>query len=298
MPKNNKRYKKSDKNESFIYSEAFPPDKNGRRKKISQYSLSHDILSDTKINPEDIIYKPLTLADIEEIENLHKEWFPIEYDHRYFQKIFINKHNSYFTIGAYYKIKNDKNEDKEIILGLAMCQFRPVSEYFIKHTSPESIEEICKNIDFNEEVLSYLNCEDYHCVYIMTIGVLDEFRRLHIGSKLINHIIEKALWDTLCIGIYLDVIYYNECAIKFYEKNNFRKATKLNNFYDLNGEKYDANVYLKIFTRKEKDYFRAKHYSILWKFISTCFIPPMNVFFKIIIFFLFFQCFRKKIKAE
>ena len=39
-------------------------------------------------------------------------------------------------------------QEKEIILGLALCEYRPVSEYFAKHTSREAVEEICKNIDF------------------------------------------------------------------------------------------------------------------------------------------------------
>lgn len=284
---------KKNSNKYHIFSEAFPPDKNGQRKKLLSLSSSHEILKDIQIRQEDIIYKPLSKNHIEEIKKLHKEWFPVEYDDEYFENIFINKYGSYFTIGAFYNFQN-----KEFIIGLALCEFRPVSEYFVKHTSPQAIEEICKNIDFNEEVQSYLRCQEYNCVYIMTIGVLDEYRKLHIGTNLINHIINKALSDNICIGVYLDVVYYNLSAVKFYEKNGFKKVSKLINFYDLNGNYYDCEVFLKIFSRKEKDDFRAKNYSLCRKVINILFITPMNVIYKIIIFFLFFQCFRDKIKVD
>ena len=275
-----------------IFSEAFPPDNNGGRKKLLSLSNSHNLLKDIKINKEAIIYKPISKVYINEVKKLHKEWFPVEYDDDYFQKIFENKHGVYFTIGAFY------NYDKrEIILGLALCEYRPITEYFVKHTSPKAIEEICQNINFQEEVISYLRCEDYNCAYIMTIGVLDECRKLGIGTNLINYINNKALSDKICIGTYLDVIYYNKSAIKFYEKNGFKKVTTLKNYYDLKGVYYDCEVFLKVFTRKEKDNFRDKHSSSLQKILNKLFFP-FSAFLKVIIFFLFFQCFRGKIKKE
>lgn len=282
------------KNKNFtIFSEAFPPNKNGERKKIATYSSSHDLLNGITIKSEELIYKPLSKSDIEEIKKLHKEWFPISYQDDYFQQIFENKYGTYFTIGAYYIIDN-----KEIIVGLALCEFRPVSEYFVKHTSPKAIQEICNEIDYNEEVQSYLRCQDYNCAYIMTIGVLDECRKLHIGSQLINRIIDKAMSDDICIGVYLDVVYYNSSAIKFYEKNGFKKVTTLRNYYDINENVYDCDVFLKIFTRKEKDCYRAKNYTLLRKIINMIIITPLNIVYKIIIFIFLFQCFRNKIKVD
>ena len=300
MPKT-KQKKSKPKTEHDIFSEAFPPDKDGRRPKILTYSSTHDLLkeqNDTiKMDPRKIIYKPLTEADITEIKNLHKEWFPIEYDDDYFKKIFINKYSSYFTIGAFYPIENNSTK-KEIIIGMALCEYRPVSDYFIKHTSREAIKEICHNIDFNEEVSSYLKCQDYICVYIMTIGVLDEYRKLHIGSTLIQKIYEEALIDNLCVGVYLDVIYYNKSAMIFYEKNGFKKVSTIKNYYDIKGKFYDSDVFLKVFSRKEKDEFRRKKYSLCKKLVNIFILTPMNAIYKIIFFILFFQCFRDKIKVD
>ena len=290
MPKKKNKIKKD---AIEVFSEAFPPDKSGGRKTIFSFSSYHDILKGVNISIDEIIYKPLTKFYIDEIKRLHKEWFPIDYDDDYFQKIFQNSNNSYFTIGAFYKLKG-----QEIILGMALCQYRDVSEYFIKHTSPQAINEICENIDFQEEVQSYLRCEDYICAYIMTIGVMDECRKLNIGSNLVKYVVNKALMDNICIGVYLDVICYNSCAIKFYEKNGFKKVSTIKNYYNIKGQLYDCEVFLKIFTRKEKDDFRVHNYSILRKILNKLILTPIHIIYKIIIFILLFQCFRKKIKSE
>ena len=98
-------------------------------------------------------------------------------------------------------------------------------------------------------------------------------------------------------GMKITVI-YNNSAIKFYEKNGFKKVTEIRNYYNINGNHYDSGVYLRIFTRKEKDDFRDKNSNILSKIINTVIIMPLNLVYKIIIFILFFQCFRSKIKYE
>ena len=250
MSKNNDPKKKEN---ITIFSEAFPQNKDGRRQKIRVCSQSHELLKNHSLKSNNIIYKPLSLSDLPEIKNLHKEWFPIDYDDEYFKKIFNNKNKNYFTIAAYYTLENPSDKNiKEIIIGIAMCEYRGVSDYFVKHTSKMAIQKICDNIDFNEEVYSYLKCQDYCVIYIMTIGVIDEFRKLNIGTNLIYKICEIALCEYLCIGVYLDVVDYNKSAIQFYEKNGFEKVAKIKNYYDINKNFYDADVFLKVFTRKEK----------------------------------------------
>ena len=290
---------KKTKNNYQIFSEAFPPDKRGIRKKLYPSSSTHSLLEGIKINPEEIIYKPLTKENIEEIKNLHKEWFPIDYSERFFEKLFDKDNYWCFTIGAFYNfLDKEKNEKKEIILGLALCEWIPINDYFIKHTSKEAVHEICKNINYKEEVETYLKCEEYRCVYIMTIGVLDEFRKMKIGSHILNEIINVALMDNLCVGVSLDVIYYNYSAIKFYKKNNFKKVSTIKNYYNLNGTKYDSYVFLRILTRKEKDDFRAKNSNILQKILNILILNPINFVVKIILYLLLFQCFKNKIKIK
>ena len=281
-----------------IFSEAFPPNKKGRREKQDISSSSHMLLKDTKLDPNNIIYKPLTKQDIEETKNLHKEWFPIKYSDEYFNTIFNSKEGKYFSIGAFYNIINEETkEKKEIIIGLALCEWIVGSDYFFKVFGKESALEISKNINYIEEVYSYLKYDDYHCIYIMTIGVLDEFRKMKIGSNIVERIINIGLSDKLCIGIFLDVIYYNYSAIKFYKRNEFKKVKTNKNYYNLNGTKYDAHVFLRIFSRKEKDRFRYKNSNVIKKSIDIL-LNPIFFIFKIIIFIIFLKCFRNKIKLK
>lgn len=282
-----------------ISSEAFPPNEKGERQQLLPLSTFHSILNGITINPKEIIYKPLTKNNIIEVRNLHKEWFPVEYEDEFFETIFNNNCCNYFTIGAFYNIKNNiTNENKEIILGLALCEWDNISDYFINHTNKKIIDEIYQNINKNEEIQAFLKCQIYHCVYIMTIGVMDEYRKMNIGSNILKNIYNMAIKDEICVGIYLDVIYYNKTAIKFYEKNNFKKVNEIKDYYFLNGKKYDANVYCRIFTRKEKDDFREKNRTYLTKVIYKYIINPINIIFKIILFILFvlfLHYFRKKI---
>ena len=252
-------------------------------------SSFHDILNGIIINPNKIIYKSLTKNNLMEVKNLHKEWFPIDYDDNYFETIFDNQCGNYFTIGAFYNIKN-----KEIILGLALCEWDYLSDYFINHTNPKLIEEINQNVNFHEEVKACLKCQMYHCIYIMTIGVLDGCRKMNIGSNILNNIYNIALKDNICVGIYLDVVYYNKTAIKFYEKNHFKKVKEIKNYYDLNGKYYDANVYFRIITRKEKDEFKENNNSNITKFINRFIFKPLKIMVNMILFFLLFRCFRKR----
>ena len=99
----------------------------------------------------------------------------------------------------------------------------------------------------------------------MTIGVLDEFRKMNIGSNIVQRIINIGLNDILCIGVFLDVIYFNNSAIKFYKKNLFKKVMTNRNYYNIKGNRYDAYSFLRIFTRKEKDKFRYQNSNLIKK---------------------------------
>ncbi len=278
-----------------IFSEAFPPNEKGERQQLLSLSSFHNLVHGIEINTNEIIYKSLTKNNLLEIKNLHKEWFPIEYDDSYFQVILDNPCGNYFTIGAFYNIKNcNNNENKEIILGLALCEWDSISDYFINHTNSQTIEEISKNINVNEEVIACLKCQYYHCVYIMNIGVLDEYRKMNIGSNILTQILNIALKDDICVGIYLDVINYNKSAIKFYEKNNYKKVNEIKEYYEINGKKHDAHVYLRVITRKEKDEFREKNKTSSFKFINKYIINPITYIIKGFLFILLFQCCRKK----
>ena len=237
-----------------IFSEAFPPDEKGERNNLLSYSSCHCLLNGVKIIPENIIYKPLSKNNFIEVKNLHREWFPIEYDDNYFEEVLNNNGNRYFTIGAFYNITNtNNNTNKEIIIGLAFCEYEYVVDRLNKYLSEKYLDEIYKDSNICDDLISFLKCKFYKCIYIMTIGVLDEFRQMHIGTNLLNYIYNIAMEIELCIGVYLHVIYYNEIAIKFYQKNKFKKVNKINNYYHFNNKNYDSLVFLRRIEKNEKE---------------------------------------------
>lgn len=68
-------------------------------------------------------------------------------------------------------------------------------------------------------------------VYLMTISVLDEYRRYGIGSKLLEEIIRihKNLKEVTYITLHVQIS--NLVALKFYEKHGFEKFKFLENYY-------------------------------------------------------------------
>ena len=241
-----------------VFSEAFPPNEKGERNNLLSFSPTHYLLNGITINPENIIYKPLSKDNLNEVKNLHKEWFPINYDDSFFEDILYDKGKRYFTIGAFYNINFRDNINKEIILGLAFCEHEYVVDRLNKYVDIDIFDEEYKDVNKNkfEELIQCVKCQYYKCIYIMTIGVMDEFRKMNIGTKLIEYIYNTALEIDNCIGIYLHVIYYNEIAIKFYKKNKFNKVKKIDNYYYIDGKNYDSFVFLRVIPKKEKEEYK------------------------------------------
>ena len=276
-----------------IFSDAFPPNELGERQKRNPISTTHLTLKEIKIDPNLIIYKPLTKDNINEILILHREWFPIDYETTFFEKTLNPEEKNFFSIGAFYKINN-----KEIIIGSSLCEIQEIDKKFLYHTSEDTLNKISKNISFFEEISYTFGFNNFHCFYIMTIGVIDECRSLHIGKKMLELIKKKALEDPFCVCIYLDVIFYNKIATIFYKKNNFEESSIIRNYYNLNGKYYDSFVYVHILTSSEKKEFRKKNESFCSKFWNYFFFYPFYLFIDIVTINLFCKCLRRKNKKK
>ena len=80
----------------------------------------------------------------------------------------------------------------------------------------------------------------------MTIGVVDEVRKLGIGTKLLQQI--EGLMEAKFPGVeamYLHVVSYNTAALKFYKRNDFIKVCVLEEFYEIHGKPYDGVILYK-----------------------------------------------------
>lgn len=81
--------------------------------------------------------------------------------------------------------------------------------------------------------------------YIMTLGTIPKYRNQGLGSALVQRCIQLACEDKSCGIIYLHVIKYNVGAIRFYEKLGFCRVTEIQDYYIIDGVKYNCYLYAK-----------------------------------------------------
>ncbi|RYR35814.1 hypothetical protein Ahy_A10g050914 [Arachis hypogaea] len=85
---------------------------------------------------------------------------------------------------------------------------------------------------------------DQTLVYILTLGVVDTYRKLGIASSLIKEVIKYASSISTCRAVYLHVISYNNPAIFLYKKMSFKCIRRLQGFYLINGQHYDSYLFM------------------------------------------------------
>jgi len=273
-----------------VQSDAFPPSKFGYRDKNPSFSNVHKKLINIEIKKENISYRELVKDDIEEVILLHKEWFPIDYPEEFFNKHFEEdkKEKQFFTLASVYN-----HNGEEFIVGIILCELRTEEEF--RQLVPE--ESLC-NIDIS--FLEDLNIfkPDYEFAYIMTIGVIDECRQMNLGTKLLDKLIYKMMLRPNCLAIYLHVVCYNKSAISFYKKNNFIEVTTLKNYYYINDNRYDSDVFVKFLNGQEKQLAISKNINSFTEY----FLKKIAIVFKLILFILsmgfFFRCCRRQHKLD
>ena len=69
-------------------------------------------------------------------------------------------------------------------------------------------------------------------IYILTLGVTEQYRHLGVASQLIHKVIQYAQ-SRLCRAVYLHVVDYNQAALNLYARNSFQVLATLRNFYHI-----------------------------------------------------------------
>ncbi|XP_002993121.2 N-alpha-acetyltransferase 50 [Selaginella moellendorffii] len=71
----------------------------------------------------------------------------------------------------------------------------------------------------------------YIRVYIMTLGVLPSYRRMGIGSKLLQSVLGLCQQDPRVVDVYLHVQTNNDEAMEFYKNFDFQIVDTIFNYY-------------------------------------------------------------------
>lgn len=158
--------------------------------------------------------------DIDEVKELCGDWFPVHYPEKWFIDITSNS-NRFYSLAATYKSK---------IIGMIIGETKP--------------KALCDLEDKNVLLSSTFN-DDTLVTYILSLGVVKEYRRLGIASILLQTFLSYLKSNsTTSKAVYLHVLSTNDNAIRFYEKRGFKRRSFLPKYYSISNQLKDAYCYV------------------------------------------------------
>lgn len=235
--------------EPIRLSESFPPN---TQKNNCYQALVHKTLKDVipiKFDPQNLIIRGIkTRKELEEIELLHKEWFPINYSTDYFEGVIKGRTK---CLLAELKVVKTNRISEKIIVG---CIFYDIRLAHAKYMS-FSMKDFFKT---------------FKCIYIMTIGVINEYRKHGIASMLLREAIKQTSEkeNGELKYVYLHVVEYNNSAQIFYEKNNFTLIKVKKKHYFIEEKDYDAHIYVLYLNGTKKPLTKIERLKIILKMIN------------------------------
>ncbi|XP_021574762.1 N-alpha-acetyltransferase 60 isoform X1 [Carlito syrichta] len=157
--------------------------------------------------------------DIDTVKHLCSDWFPIEYPDSWYRDITSNK--KFFSLAATYR---------GAIVGMIVAEIKNRTKIH-----KEDGDILASNFSVDTQV-----------AYILSLGVVKEFRKHGIGSLLLeslkDHISTTA--QDHCKAIYLHVLTTNNTAINFYENRDFKQHHYLPYYYSIRGVLKDGFTYV------------------------------------------------------
>lgn len=202
---------------------------------IAKLSSIHRIIYSTQYTPNvnDVFYSKIDTNYLNELVCLHREWFPMNYDKNYFKKFLLK--STYYNLGAYINLG-----DHSFLIGCILG-------------------EVCSENKFRSNVKGILRKKKWHqvlapndkCGYLNTIGVIDEFRKMKIGTTLLQQFMNE-MTQRNCIALFLHTIEHNLSSIHFFEKNNWNHGGVIPKYYYMNNTHFEAEVFYMILQSKEE----------------------------------------------
>ncbi|NWY67615.1 NAA60 acetyltransferase, partial [Erithacus rubecula] len=167
----------------------------------------------------DVNLRLLCHDDIDTVKQLCGDWFPIEYPDSWYRDITSNK--KFFSLAATYRGS---------IVGMIVAEIKSRTK-----VHKEDGDILASNFPVDTQV-----------AYILSLGVVKEFRKHGIGSLLLeslkDHISSTA--QDHCKAIYLHVLTTNNTAINFYENRDFKQHHYLPYYYSIRGVLKDGFTYV------------------------------------------------------
>lgn len=170
-----------------------------------------------------ISYRPLRPSDLEVLEKLHTDLFPIRYESEFFQNV-VNRRDVISWGAVDCSRPNDQTDD---LIGFVTARIVMARE--------SEVEDLLR-FDPTKS--------DQKLIYILTLGVVESYRNLGIATSLIQEVVKYAGSIPTCRAVYLHVISYNNSAIHLYQKMSFQCVRRLHGFYFIGGRHYDSFLFI------------------------------------------------------
>ncbi|CAG2223907.1 N-alpha-acetyltransferase 60-like [Mytilus californianus] len=157
--------------------------------------------------------------DIDEVKKLCTEWFPIEYPDTWYQEITSNP--KFYSLAATFQSR---------IVGIVVAEVKLLSSL-----NKEDADILAPQFPSTSQV-----------AYILSLGVVVDFRKHGIASLLLDSLIQSLTTKerSNCKAVYLHVLATNHIAIRFYERRRFKAHSFLPYYYSIQGKPRDAYLYV------------------------------------------------------
>lgn len=210
-----------------------------------------------------IDFRRVLPGDVVQLEELHRELFPIIYDRQFYDGIASGVIHGWVAVWRLRESSESSYfESDELVVGFVTtsqdCKIikdndykhvvKGIPEQFLLQELREKINdesfEACPS-PFGEAVYKYL-------VYILTMGVVEEFRFLGIAKQLLNTVIGYyQKFDPSVNAAFLHVVDYNTSAINLYKRLGFQEILHWNNFYKILDGFYGSYLFSYYFDRSD-----------------------------------------------
>jgi ribosomal protein S18 acetylase RimI-like enzyme len=181
----------------------------------------------------EIQYRILTKNYIDDFVTLLREHSPVKYDSEYFQKQF-ERSGTHFSYGAFIEINGI-----EYLIGYILANLVKERTFF------QNVKKIYRTKTCFRSCINYFKTTPERYGVISCLGVIDEYRRMGIGKKLLE-CMEEELKEKGAIGIMAHLIEHNCSGIKFFEGCNWKYGGFIKQYYNFSNTLYDGQVYYKI----------------------------------------------------
>jgi ribosomal protein S18 acetylase RimI-like enzyme len=181
----------------------------------------------------EIQYRILTSNYIDDFVTLLREHSPVKYDAEYFKKQF-EKSETHFSYGAFIEVNGI-----EYLIGYVLANLIKERTFF------QNVKKIYRTKTCFRSCINYFRTTPERYGVITALGVVDEYRRMGVGKKLLD-CMEEELKQKGAIGIMVHLIEHNCSGIKFFEGCNWKYGGFIKQYYNFNNNLYDGQIYYKI----------------------------------------------------